>query len=68
MDFKRFFIGLGFLLMGYLVYRYFIKGQPPASAKTDWLGPTTANYIGLWGAFIMCLMCGITFVFKALSF
>lgn len=66
MDVERFFIGWGFLLAGYLVYRYFIKGQPPASAETHWKGPTPANYISLWGAVIMCLMCGIAFVLKSL--
>ena len=66
MDYKRFFIGLVFLLAGYLVYRYLIKGQPPASAETNWEGPTPANYVGLWGGVIMCLMCGIVFIIRSL--
>lgn len=68
MDIKRFFIGLAFLVVGYLVYRYLIKDQPPASAENNWIGPTPANYVSLWGGVIMCLMCGIVFILRSLSF
>lgn len=30
---RYFLVGPGFLLVGYLVYKYLIKNQPPASAE-----------------------------------
>ncbi len=66
MDVQLFFGGVVFLLGGYLLYYYLLKGEKPSSKETNWEGMTGANYIGLWGAVIMCYLCGIVFILKSL--
>lgn len=65
MDFKLFFIGVGFLVAAYLIYRN-VKDEKPSSEQTNWEGPTLSTYIGLWSSVIMCTIVGIGFIFKSL--
>jgi uncharacterized membrane protein YfcA len=65
MDFKLFFAGLLFLVVGYFIYRS-VKNERPSSEATNWENPTLSTYIGLWGSVIMCAMVGIGFMFKSL--
>jgi len=65
MDFKHFFIGVGFLLAAYLIYRN-VKNEKPSSEKTNWEGPTLSTYIGLWGSIIICTVVGVGFILKSL--
>jgi len=64
MDWKYLLLGVGFLLVAYLIYQRLKKG--PASDKTDWNGPTLSLYVQGWGAFIICLISGIVFILKSL--
>jgi hypothetical protein len=42
MDFKLFFIGIGFWIIAYLAY-LFVHNKKPSSKKTNWEGPTGAK-------------------------
>ncbi len=64
MDFI-FFIGFGFLIVAYLMYRN-VRNVKPTSEKTNWEGPTLSTYIGLCGSVILCTMVGIGCIFKSL--
>lgn len=64
MDWKLFFIGVGFLTVAYLMYRG-IKGEKPASEKTNGKGPVITVYIQYWGAIIMCAIGGIVFIIES---
>lgn len=65
MIFNFFFIGIGFLIVAYFLYRY-VKNQKPSSEKTNWEGLTLSTYAGIWGIVIMCTLFGIGFIFKSL--
>ncbi|ALL05972.1 hypothetical protein AQ505_10985 [Pedobacter sp. PACM 27299] len=65
MDLKLFFIGVGFLMVGYLMYRS-IKNERPSSEENNWNGLTLSNYIGYWGSLVMLIIVGIAFVLKSL--
>ena len=64
MNWKYLFTGIGFLLAAYFIYRW-IKGGP-SSEKNNWEGPTISLYIQAWGSIIICILVGITFIFKSL--
>lgn len=64
MNWKYFFIGVGFLLVAYLIYRG-IKGGP-ASEHTNWNGPILPLYVHGWGTMIICIIIGIAFILKSL--
>lgn len=66
MNIKLFFLGIAFLLVGYIIYHYLIKNEKPSSEETNWEGMTSSNYVGLWGSIILCFMCGIVFILKSL--
>lgn len=66
MKYELFFGGLGFLIAGYLTYRFLLKGVKHSLETEDGSGPTLSNYIGLWASVIMCYMVGIGFILKSL--
>ncbi|PYF74343.1 hypothetical protein [Pedobacter nutrimenti] len=65
MDFELFFMGLGLIFIGFLMYLY-IRGQRPSSEKTGWEGPTITAYVQFWGGLILCIFLGIVFILKSL--
>ena len=65
MNWKYFVVGIGFLIVAYLIYKQLIK-RGPASEKNNWDGPILSQYIQGWGAFILCLMVGIALILKSL--
>ncbi|WP_231458732.1 hypothetical protein [Pedobacter sp. Leaf132] len=65
MDWNNFFIGIGFLVVAYLIFRGIKKG--PSSEKNNWEGPTLSLYVQGRGTIIVCLLCGIVPILKALS-
>jgi hypothetical protein len=66
MNIKLFFLGIAFLTIGYLIYRYLVKNQKISSHDPNGEGMTMSNYFGLWGSIIMCFLCGIVFILKSL--
>jgi hypothetical protein len=64
MNWKYFFIGIGFLVTAYLIYQGIKKG--PASEKTNGNGPILPLYIQGWGSIFVCAICGVTFIIKSL--
>ncbi|MDN3586496.1 DUF1206 domain-containing protein [Pedobacter aquatilis] len=64
MDWNYFFMGVVFLVVGYLIFRGIEKG--PSSEKNNWEGPTQTLYVQGWGTIIVCLLCGIGFILKSL--
>lgn len=66
MDIQLFFGGLAFLLGGYLMYYYLLKGEKPSSKETNWEGMTGANYIGLWSVVIMCYLSAFVLILRSL--
>jgi hypothetical protein len=65
MDFKLFCIGLGFMIIGFLMYLY-IRGKRPGSEEDNWEGSTGAVYVQFWGGLILCLFLGVIFILKSL--
>jgi hypothetical protein len=65
MDFQNFLIGLGSLLLAYLMFRW-IKGEKPSSKENNWTGPTQRTYFGYWGAIIMLILFGVVYLLKSL--
>jgi hypothetical protein len=63
MDWKLFFIGMGFLTVAYLMYKW-IKGKRPIS-QTNFKGPVPSVYFQYWAAVIMCAIGGIIFIIEA---
>ncbi|MBD1366340.1 hypothetical protein IDJ77_21180 [Mucilaginibacter sp. ZT4R22] len=64
MDWQYFFLGVGFLVAAYLIYRMNKGG--PSSEKNGWMGPALPLYVQGWGVIIMCVMVGIAFILKSL--
>ncbi len=65
MNWKYLLLGIGFLLVAYVLYRG-IKGERPSSEETNWKGPTGVVYVQYWGGIILCLIGGIVFILKSL--
>ena len=65
MDWKNFLIGIGSLLLAYLMYRW-IRGEKPSSKENNWTGPTQNTYFGYWGAIIMLIILGVILLIKSL--
>ncbi|MGY3053356.1 hypothetical protein ACVWYG_001556 [Pedobacter sp. UYEF25] len=59
MEYDLFFGGLVFLVVGYLIYRFLLKGVKHSLETEDGSGPTLSSYVGLWGSVIICFMVGI---------
>ncbi|MFC5284897.1 hypothetical protein [Pedobacter alpinus] len=51
MNWIYFFVGIGFLTAGYLIYQGIKNGF--ASKKTNWSGPILPLYVQVWGAFTL---------------
>lgn len=66
MDLKFFFGGIGFLLIGYLMYRFLFKNEKPSSKETKWEGMTGVNYVRSLGAVIIFCIIAIGFILKSL--
>ena len=67
MNIKLFFLGVAFVIVGYMIYRYHVKNEKISSNDPNGEGMTMSNYVGLWGSVIICFMCGIIFILKSLS-
>lgn len=66
MDLELFLGGLAFLVAGYLMYRFLLKGEKPASQETGGMGMTLSTYVGVWGGVILAYLVGIIFILKSL--
>ena len=66
MDWKLFLVGVSFLLIGFLLYRYLLKDERPSSKETNWEGMTKPNYIRLWSSVVLSFIVGIAFIFESL--
>ena len=66
MDFELFFSGCAFLIVGYIIYRFLLRGVKHSLEDENGDGPTLSNYVGLWGSVILCIMGGIAFIIKSL--
>jgi hypothetical protein len=64
MNWKYLFIGIGLLIVAYLIYRG-VKGGP-ASERNNWDGPIPSLYVQGWGAIILCVLTGIVLILKSL--
>lgn len=65
MDFKLFFSGLTFLIVGLLMY-YDVRRRKPASDETNWKGQLFPQYIQFWIMAIVSIVIGLIFVLKSL--
>ncbi|MBS1532034.1 MAG: hypothetical protein JSU01_17165 [Bacteroidetes bacterium] len=65
MDWKLFFIGLGFLTAAYFIIRNLIR-ERPSSEKNNWGGPPIYRYIQGWFISILCVVGGIVSIVKSL--
>lgn len=65
MDWQNFLIGIGSLLLAYIMFRG-IKGEKPSSKYNNWTGPTQKTYFGYWSVIIMSILIGVVFVLKSL--
>ena len=65
MNWKLFFIGVGFIIVGYLMYRG-IKGEKPASEKNNYKGLFPSNYISYWIWLVMSVVVGVVFIIESL--
>jgi len=64
MDLKNFGIGVGFLAVAYLFYRWVKNEKLDFEGKSD-SGLLPQNVIGLWGSVILCLIAGVAFLLKS---
>jgi phage shock protein PspC (stress-responsive transcriptional regulator) len=66
MDYQLFFGGLAFLFVGYVIYRFLLKNEKPASQETGGIGMTLSTYVGVWGSVLLAYLVGIIFILKSL--
>lgn len=66
MNSKDFFTGIVYLLIAYLLYRIFLKGEKPSSKENNWVGMTGSNYVGFWGVIITLIIMGVISILKSL--
>ena len=66
MDYKLFFDGILFLMIGYFYYRLLLKGTEPSMKENNWTGPSQSLYIGMWGVQIMLILGGVTSIIQSL--
>jgi len=66
MDLKNFFLGIGFMMTGYLIYRFLLKNERPSSEDSNGKGMTLPNYIGLWGCVIIGWIGGMILILKSI--
>jgi len=59
MDSKRFFDGVGFITVAYLLYRFILKGKKPSSKETNHVGLTPSTYNGTWVLVIGLFILGV---------
>ena len=65
MDNEGFLIGLGFLVVSVLLYRY-VRRIKPSSTTNHWEEQSQNVYIGIWGVIIMCAISGLVYIIKSL--
>ena len=65
MNWKLFFLGVGFLAAAYLFYRG-IKGKKVASEESNWQGSSPYVYVQGWGVIIIFTLLGVIFVIESL--
>ena len=64
MDFKLFFLGIAFLIVGVLMY-FNVRKRKPASDKTNWNGQLLPQYIQFWIYAIISIIVGIVFILES---
>jgi hypothetical protein len=65
MNFKLFFFGFGFLLVGYLIYRW-IRNDISALDHPLAKGLLPGTLFGLRWCIFMCVIAGIVFILRSL--
>ncbi len=65
MNFKLFFLGTIFFIVGMLMY-FYIRKKKPASDKTNWNGLLMPDYITFWMTTILGIIVGLIFILKSL--
>jgi len=67
-DYQLFLGGCVFLFVGYLIYRFFLKGVKHSLEDVNEDGMTPSSYVGLWGSVVIGVVLGIIFILKSLPF
>jgi len=65
MDSKEFFTGIVYILIAYLLYRIFLKGEQPSSKENNYNGMTGHTYVGFWGVLITLIIMGVISILRS---
>ena len=64
MDYKLFFSGLGFLVVGLLMVNN-VRKRRPASEENHWQGQLSPEYVKFWMTSVLAVVVGIVFILKS---
>lgn len=65
MNYERFLIGLGLLLIAAAVY-YWTKDDKPSCEENGFTGPTLSNFIGIRMCVITAIIVGVCYIIGSL--